>query len=191
MRSGDCSAAGRENRLWFTSSSSTYRPGDDWRCRPRDRHPRDLDGCGAEARRCHGHKKGINICGACRSSGKGASTEEPVRRRSSSRGCRRETLSTTLCRVSWRKSGRHEKRPKFTARRGEAGNTWCALLDTHKWGGPPGHAGVVEVAGTAALADCYIPALVEAGIPGLAVEEQRAVIPQRPPLAGPAKLILA
>src|SRR6266851_462363 len=135
-------------------------------------------------------KKGIDVCGACRSSRKGPSTEEPFRRRSSSCGCGRETLSTTLCRVSWRKSGRHEKRPEFTARRGEAGNTWRALLDTHKWGGPPGHAGVVEVAGTAALADCYIPALVEAGIPGLALGERRAVIPQRPQLTSPAKLIL-
>src|SRR5713226_3691115 len=189
-RSGDCSGASHENRLRFISSGSTHRSRDDWWCRPRDRHPRDLDGCGAEARYCHGQKKRINVCGAGRSSRQGASTEEPVRRRSSSHGCGRKTLSTTLRRVSWRKSGRHEKRPKFTARRGEAGNTWRALLGTHKWGGPPGHAGVVEVAGTAALADCCVPALVEAGIPGLALGERRAVIPQRPQLTSPAKLIL-
>src|SRR6266851_462361 len=56
-RSGDCSGAGHENRLWFTSSGSTHRSCDDWWCRPRDRHPRDLDDCGAEARHGRGQKK--------------------------------------------------------------------------------------------------------------------------------------
>src|SRR5713226_1592502 len=49
-RSGDCSGASHENRVRFISSGSTHRSRDDWWCRPRDRHPRDLDGCGAEAK---------------------------------------------------------------------------------------------------------------------------------------------
>src|SRR5260370_7944018 len=115
------------------------------------------------------------------SSGKGASTEEPFRRRSSSCGCGRKTLSTTLRRVSWRKSRRHKQSPEFTAGRGAGFNTRRALLDNHKWSGPPGHAGVVEVAGTAALADCYFPAVVEPSIPeastpSLTVGDQLALL---------------
>src|SRR5260370_35025305 len=74
-------------------------------------------------------------------------------------------------RVSRNQGGGHEERPEPTAGRSTAGDARYSVLDPEQWSGPARHAGLVEAAGTTALADWHVLTIVEG-----AIDERRTMM---------------
>ena len=76
--------------------------------------------------------------------------------------------------MPWKRSARGEESAQSASRRGAGRNTRDNFLDLIEWSSPAGHAGMVPIAGTPALAVSKLPQIVGQEHGGSIIEQALA-----------------
>src|SRR5580700_1725073 len=112
--------------------------------------------CCAEGSNGIFHEGRIGLCRVSESSPEGGREAQSARKRSRGCGGGGKPVRSALRRVPRRHGGGRPESAEPACRQGARVNAWHAVLDSHQWSRAARHAGVVEAAGTAALADCKL-----------------------------------